>query len=265
MGSLWTKRRILLPRYSRLILTELTGSTPNLMPMIPSYLGKSRYLPKARAANIARLVAVGAIVVLPVACSSSDEAAFTTSDTTAQTTAETTAQATADATSAPDTTEATATTQGTTVPAGGSAIPAGSELTIDFTYAASGGQAKNPYIAAWVEDADGNLVQTISLWFESGKGEKWLDDLSAWYAAAGSTDVTTSGATRAPSTYQVAWDGTTWEGTAAPAGSYVIYVEAAREHGPHSLTSTEITLDGNSINATLNDNEELSALTVTVA
>ncbi len=264
--------------------------------MISSQVRDSRYLTKARAAYTARLLAAGAIIAVPVACGNSDEAVFTA--TTAPVTAATTtvptptAAATAPApaatpaptTQAPATAAATVATQApvaptaagdsaasdtvadTAAPASGSrAIAEGSQMTLDFTYTASGGgRVHSPYIAAWVEDPDGNLVQTIAVWFESGKGEKWLPDLSSWYAAASDTDVTTSGATRTPGTYSLVWDGTDWNGAAAPAGSYRVFVESAREKGPYSITSAEIALDGGATSVTLPDNGELSALTVTV-
>ena len=39
-------------------------------------------------------------------------------------------------------------------------------------------------------------------------------------------------ATRPAGTYSVTWDGTDTEGNRVPSGDYVVYVEAAREHGP---------------------------------
>ncbi|MEZ5226210.1 MAG: DUF2271 domain-containing protein, partial [Acidimicrobiales bacterium] len=162
------------------------------------------------------------MLVLPLAaCSNNDEATFASAETTATTASaeasETTAAGAADTTittiDGTTTTlaraaETTAAAEATTT---GAVFPSGAELLVDFTYEASGsGRILNPYIAVWIEDADGNLVKTISLWYEqSGKGAKYLNHLQGWAAATGQTvDESTSGATRVAGSYTVAWDGT---------------------------------------------------------
>ena len=204
--------------------------------------------------SLARGAVAGAMLVLPVACGTGDEAVF---DTTSAVT-ETTTAAPAEATTAP-----TAVAPETTVveSATNAVFPTGAELVVSFTYEpSSSAQAKRPYVAVWVEDADGNLVDTISLWFEqSGKGQKWLSDLRRWYSAGGATDTTMSGATRVAGDYTVAWDGTDADGDPVVPGHYVLYIEAAREHGPYSLTSGSITISDAGMSVALADEGELSA------
>ena len=256
--------------------------------MLPPRYVNSRYLGKARAAYVARLVAAGVIVMVPAACGGGGDAevfgsATTTaagaSDVTSDAAATTVAAATAAATAAPASTSATVVTStapttaapaATTVPAAaatGATFPAGGEMVVDFTFAAeSSGQVRNPYVAVWVEDTEGTYVSTIAVWYEqTDKGMRYLDDLRAWITASnGEVPGTSTGATRSPGTYSVVWDGTDIDGNLVSEGDYVLYVEAAREHGPYEITSTPITISDAGFSVTLDDNGELVGLTATL-
>ena len=153
----------------------------------------------------------------------------------------------------------------------GPAVPAGLQMVVSLTYSASvddaGSPIRNPYIAVWVEDSRGNLVQTISAWYQqTSKGLRYLDHLRSWYTQYTESGVepTTSGATRGPGTYTVAWDGTGPDGRPVAQGDYVLFVEAAREDGPYSFTSTPITLGTSGFGVTLAADGELSALTAEI-
>ncbi len=156
--------------------------------------------------------------------------------------------------------------------AGGEATSSGGSATaegvqIAFTYSAQasgggpGGMVRNPYIAVWIEDSDGALVKTVSLWHLQNGQDRWLSELSQWYQAAQGVE-TNSSATRAPGTYTVVWDLTDSSGAAVKKGTYTVYIEALREHGSHSLVSGELAVKGGAINQTLDDSTELSAITV---
>ena len=229
--------------------------------MSPSPQHRLRYLEAVRRAKIARIAAVGAMVVIPAACSGGDANVF--SDVTVVTT-----PAAATDTAAPTETTAPASTStapvATTAVVAATSFPSGAEMVVDFTYAASGGRARNPYIAVWVEDASGNLVQTISLWMlQSQKGNRWIRDLSSWYSASGGY-ATTSGSTRAAGNYSVVWDGTGLDGQPVAAGEYVLFVESAREHGPHSITSSTFTISDSGFSVSIPDAGELSGLSATL-
>lgn len=229
-----------------------------------------RYVRALRRARLARLAAIGAIAVVPAACGNGDAAEFASAQQPAAVVDEAAAAATTAAgtsTTAPATTTAgSTTTAGDATAVVGESAPV--EVVVGFTYAASAtsGPVRNPYVAVWIEDADGNLVDTVSVWFEqSGKGSRYLSDLRSWYSAAGGdADATSSGATRVAGTYTVAWDGTDLDGNPVAAGEYVVFVEAAREHGPYSISSAPLTIGGSSATLTLPDDGELSALTATV-
>lgn len=229
---------------------------PNLPPLrFPSTLRRFR---------LAQLAAVGALTVLPVACGgNSDAQALGGGASSAGSGGSTTSGSSAD---------------GSAVTGSPAAAPAAgdAELVLDFTYTPGasqggsgggpgGGRVRNPYIAVWVEDRSGNLVQTIAVWYDqSPRGDRYLQDLRSWMAASGG-EATTSGATRAAGTYSVAWDGTDVDGQPVVEGEYTLYVESAREHGPYSITSAPILIGPQGSSVTLADNGELSGLSATIA
>ena len=241
--------------------------------MTPSRIPQNlRYFDAVRRAKLARIAAAGAIVVIPAACSSGDAGVFESAldaSTAVEVTVAHTADATAPANAAADESTATTGAPTTEVPttteapvAATSAFPAGGELVVDFTYTAEGGgRVRNPYVAVWVENEAGELVNTIGLWFlQNQKGTRWLNHLSNWSSVYGGETVN-SGATRSPGAYSVAWNGTDVNGAAVAAGNYTLFIESAREHGPHSITSSMITIGAEGFNISLPDSGELNGLT----
>lgn len=248
---------------------------------------RSRYARAARAAYLAKLAAAGTLIVLPAACGKSDAEVFAAGASSTTVAAPSTTAAKAPTTTArPPTTPAPTTTvpsttklPSTSAPpatapattAKGAAaegtFPVGGELVVAFSYApAAAARARNPYVAVWVEDSAGKLVQTISLWYEqTGKGSRWLNELRSWYSASGGRPTAViSGATRSAGAYTVAWDGTGANGQKVPAGDYVLFVEAAREHGPHGITSTPLSIGATGFTVQLANSGELSALSATL-
>jgi hypothetical protein len=127
-----------------------------------------------------------------------------------------------------------------------------------------GGMVRNPYIAVWLEDSAGKLVRTISLWHLQNGQDRWLSELHRWYAASGGVD-TTSSATRAAGSYNLAWDLTDLDGKKVANGTYTLCIEATREHGPYSLVTGAVEVTGKAIAQQLPGNGELSAVAITYA
>lgn len=207
----------------------------------------------------------GALLVLPgLACGNDDADTFAAGDTATDGGTGGTATVTSSSvTTTLSGDQATTTISGDQGATGGAVFPDGAELAVSFTFEPDGtgrGPARNPYIAVWVEDASGNLVDTISVWYaQGGKGDRWLDDLRSWYSASGgSADTTVVGATRAAGSYTVVWDGTDLDGNPVEQGQYVLYVEAAREHGPYEITSADLAIGDGTFSVTLDDQGELS-------
>ena len=107
---------------------------------------------------------------------------------------------------------------------------------------------RRPYVAVWVEDAEGAPVRAISLWSEK---PRYLNELRRWYRDypssrmnGGELSPSVSSATRSPGKYTLRWDGTDDKGNPLKPGKYTVLVEAAREHGGYDLMHQEINWDG---------------------
>lgn len=144
----------------------------------------------------------------------------------------------------------------------GPTLPANAAVTIAFTYSFTGGMAKNPYIAVWIQNAAGKFVDTVSLWYERGKGDRYLTDMRSWISASGGRDTTMSSATRTAGSYSVVWDGKNAAGNKVAQGDYVVYIECAREKGPYSVISVPISCGTAATTATAPDKGEISKVSV---
>ena len=124
---------------------------------------------------------------------------------------------------------------------------------------------RRPYVAVWIEDKDKYPVRTVALWFQK---PRYLHDMTAWYRddqvrnLSEGTDISTtvSSATRAPGSYTLRWDGKDNAGKLVASGKYTVIVEAAREHGGHSVERQEIDFNGTAAQFALPASEELGAV-----
>ncbi|MBS0262433.1 MAG: DUF2271 domain-containing protein, partial [Planctomycetes bacterium] len=128
-----------------------------------------------------------------------------------------------------------------------------------------GRRYKRPYVAVWIENAEGLPVRTLAVWYQAGKGQRWLPDLRRWHRddmkrrETDKKDIlpTVSGATRAPGKYKLQWDGKSDAGEFVTQGKYTVFIEAAREHGSYQLMKEEIEIATKPFSATLKDNIEI--------
>ena len=202
----------------------------------------------SRRSVLAGAAALGAVLAVPaLACGGkSDKSTFSST------------------TQAPGTTAAASSSTTASSSGAGTPIPANGQVAIDFTFAPSGGaMVKNPYIAVWVETAAGKFVDTVSLWYSSGKNERYLSDMRAWISASGGTDKSMSSATRNAGAYSVVWDGNDASGKKAPQGDYIFFIECAREKGPYEVISQPLTIGASPSSATPADKGELSKVSMT--
>ncbi|GJD32626.1 hypothetical protein PMNALOAF_3903 [Methylobacterium adhaesivum] len=97
-----------------------------------------------------------------------------------------------------------------------------------------------PYVAAWIEGADGAAVSNLAVWYDLRKregegGAKWLKDLRQWWRRIGrETEMPldgVSGATRPVGTHALRFATDAGPLTALKPGTYEVVVEAAREVG----------------------------------
>jgi FAD:protein FMN transferase len=135
-----------------------------------------------------------------------------------------------------------------------------------------GGRYRRPYVAVWVEDADGRPVRTLTLWVSSGGAGpfQWLPDLKRWYQADQErkrTDkkeilFTVSRPTRPPGKYKVIWDGKDNNGKQLAGGEYTITIEAAREHGTYQSIRKEVVIEGKPFTEELKGNVEIKSASI---
>lgn len=122
-----------------------------------------------------------------------------------------------------------------------------------------------PYVAAWIEPAEGGAARTLAVWYDVDKrgnepGTKWLADLRTWWRKGGRSlrmpADGVSGATRAPGAHRIP----------IPAnlkpGAYVLHVEAARENGGRELVSVPLSIPVRDARA--GGKSELGAISITV-
>lgn len=122
-----------------------------------------------------------------------------------------------------------------------------------------------PYVAVWVEPANGGPARTLAVWYDVKKkgnepGTKWLADLRTWWRKGGrSLNLAAdgvSGATRAPGAYRIPLP------SDLRPGSYVLNVEAARENGGRELVQVPLNVPAR--NASAAGKSELGAVSVSV-
>lgn len=241
---------------------------------------RSRYRLVSRRAVLKTALGAGVATVAGAACGTSDAtvlagqvatSAAPTTTTSTMTTTSTTSSSTSAESSSGTSTAPTTPTDGAAGPVGTAAVAG--EMVISFTYTwGPEGKIEPPYVAVWIEDQDGFLVETVALYYEQGrKGARWLDHLDRWFsvdatrieAGGADTAATISSATREPGTYAVAWDGLA-DGQPVPAGRYHVCIEAVREDGPYSLIREPFDLTGTLPETTLPDNGELSTASVRI-
>jgi thiamine biosynthesis lipoprotein ApbE len=99
---------------------------------------------------------------------------------------------------------------------------------------------RKPYTALWIENDQGKAVRTLTVW---GNSPKYLKDLNDWWRI-GKDDAdlvkAVTRATRGPGKYDLAWDGKDDKGTSLPQGTYTVRVEVHREFGQHLRQSGKI-------------------------
>ncbi len=146
------------------------------------------------------------------------------------------------------------------------------EVAVEIELAATDDfRARRPYVAVWVEDKDAKSIKTLSLWVQNtGRGGRWIPDLRRWYRGgeavykSGGPDliITMSSATRNPGKYSLLWDGKDNKGALVTQGTYTVYLESAREHGPYTLLKKEITIGPKTFKETVAGSADIKGATV---
>ncbi len=125
------------------------------------------------------------------------------------------------------------------------------------------GGRERPYVAVWIENAQGQYVTTLAEW---GNNQKYLRNLSSWMRSVQGVMNQIMGitrATRAAGNYLLAWDGKDQTGAALPAGTYKVFVEFAYEHNGHSVSSAAIACTGDAATATIRGTQHFADIPIT--
>ena len=139
-------------------------------------------------------------------------------------------------------------------------------VEVEINTTDGGRRSHRPYVAVWIEDADGRMVRTLSLWVQtSRRGPQWIPDLRQWYRDemarrqkfGGDLVATVSEPTRAPGKYLLVWDGRDDRGNVVAQGNYSIAIEAAREHGTYQILRSDVTLGSKPFTKELEGNIEI--------
>ncbi|MFO0852643.1 MAG: DUF2271 domain-containing protein [Gemmataceae bacterium] len=143
--------------------------------------------------------------------------------------------------------------------------PADYEATVKLTLPTMTGRYRRPYVAVWVEDADGKPVRTVTVW---GNSPRWVSTLSGWWKVAKDDKKLVKAvtrATRAPGQYEVVWDGKDDAGKPLPQGTYTVKVEVHREHGRDVTQAGKLDCKAGPAKITLPKNAETGETTVEYA
>ncbi len=144
--------------------------------------------------------------------------------------------------------------------------PADYQVTLNFELpTVGGGRYRRPYVAFWIEDADGKAVRTVAVW---GNSPKWLPTMSGWWKH-GKDDKdllkAVTKATRAPGKYELVWDGKDDAGKALPQGTYTVKLEVHREHGKDETQTGKIECGAKDAKITMDKKTEVEESAVKYA
>jgi hypothetical protein len=125
----------------------------------------------------------------------------------------------------------------------------GRRLEISFSYANVRMIASSQF-AFWIEDIDGNYVDTlyVTQWTAQGGYRRRPTSISQWVTAAGLANMqqseidTISGATPQPGDYLVSWDFTDRNGNFVTGTQYHYFIEATMNFNEHVLFTGVITI-----------------------
>ena len=128
-----------------------------------------------------------------------------------------------------------------------------------------------PYVAAWVEGADGKAVADLAVWYQDkdtkeGHGTKWLPDLRQWWRKSGRTlkvpvDGVT-GPTRPVGKHALSLDEKHPALAKLAPGNYTLVVEAVREVGGRELLKIPFDWKGKPSSGSAQGKTELGKVTL---
>ena len=149
----------------------------------------------------------------------------------------------------------------------GSAVAAELSLKLDIPQL-NVAEYHRPYIAAWLETADQQVVTSLAVLYDVKKkdkaGEKWLKDMRQWWRKSGQQVALAdgvSGATRSAGEQSLNLLESKAVTALAP-GQYQVVVEAARENGGREVLKLPFTWPVKAESAKVTGEGELGAIAI---
>ena len=139
-------------------------------------------------------------------------------------------------------------------------------ISFELPYQESRGRYREPFVAIWLETAEGKPRSSIKVLYNRAR---WLPDLSDWWEVLGFKAThrldAMSGATRGPGSFVVEWDGLDSADRELEAGDWLLAIEVARQHGGRESLRVPIQLHMGEFSAEANGSgEELGRVKVLV-
>lgn len=139
------------------------------------------------------------------------------------------------------------------------------QLNIELTLKQQTGQYHPPYVASWIENAQGKPVRTLLLWREKAK---WLKDIRRWWRKVGKKDTALvdgiTSATRITGKYPLSFSATDDAQKELQQGKYTLFIEVVRENGGRAMIRQPFSLNGKEAAFTLAATNETDKITFSV-
>jgi thiamine biosynthesis lipoprotein len=147
----------------------------------------------------------------------------------------------------------------TVAPNGPLAWPKGFAVDIGYEVpAGTDGRRERPYVTIWITNEKNDLVRTLA--FFAGK-RRYFDSNYVFWRRNGAANQaiidSVTRPTRGPGRYTLTWDGLDDHGAPVPQGKYLLFVEASREHGDHSIQRIELDIGSTEFTAEATGSREL--------
>ena len=138
------------------------------------------------------------------------------------------------------------------------------EVIIDLQLIRTGrGRYMKPYVAIWIEDADGKPVATVAVW---GHEREYQKTLTTWWKFAKKNTgliESISRATRPAGKYSLSWNLADDKGKRVAPGTYTVCIEVNREKGGHVNMRGNIDCQDKQTSTTITGNGEVADVTIT--
>lgn len=120
-----------------------------------------------------------------------------------------------------------------------------------------------PYVVMWVTTEDKKLVRALTV---IGNQPRWVEENYVFWRRYGRKNLALiealSRPSKAPGQYNLSWDGYSHKGEPVAQGTYILHIEASREHGGHQYIKRELSLSSDTFEDIVNAGDELGQIDI---